>query len=109
LGLAGHLHDGGQNVTIYADDKLVCTSSATYGGAEFTSIHEHPKGSATEHISKMSICIGDKLGITQVKKGQRWVLKADYDYDKNKGDLHDNGTQAPIMGISIMYVKVKEE
>jgi Stress up-regulated Nod 19 len=106
LGLAGHLHDGGQNVTVYADGELACTSAATYGGnPEFLSIHEHPKGSATEHISKMDLCINDSLHVKELKKGQSWVLKADYDYSKNKGDLMDTGKQEPIMGIAIMYVK----
>lgn len=108
LGMAGHLHDGGQNVTIWADDKLVCTSTATYGGSpEYTSIHEHPKGSATEHISKMSLCINDTLNVKELKKGQKWVLKADYDYNRNKGDLYDTGKQETVMGIAIMYVKEK--
>jgi Stress up-regulated Nod 19 len=108
VGMAGHLHDGGQNVTIYVDNKLICTSAATYGSEpEFISPHAMVPGSAVSHISKMNLCINDNLGLKELKKGQRWVLKADYDYDKDKGDLHDNGKQESIMGIAIMYVKEK--
>lgn len=56
----------------------------------------------------MSLCVGDSLGIKQLKKGQRWVLKAHYDYSKDRGNLNDVGKQEPIMGIAIMYVKIKE-
>jgi hypothetical protein len=39
-------------------------------------------GGATEHITAMSTCFGDKLGLNQLKKGQKWQLEAYYDYDK---------------------------
>lgn len=66
----------------------------------------HP-GSATEHISKMSLCVGDALPVKKLQKGQKWKLRAEYDYNKNKGMLHEKGKQATVMGISIMYVRVK--
>ena len=59
----------------------------------------------------MSLCVNDNLGslrVKEVKKGQQWVLKADYDYSKNKGDLNGSGWQEPIMGIAIMYVRPRE-
>lgn len=62
----------------------------------------------TPWLFSRSLCINDRLGIKELKKGQSWVLKAHYDYQKNKGDLNDAGKQEPIMGIAIMYVKVKE-
>jgi hypothetical protein len=108
LGLAGHLHDGGQNVTVYADGKLACNSEARYAESpEFVSMHEHPKGSATKHISTMSLCVNDRLHVKELRKGQRWVLKADYDYNLAKGDLMESGRQDSVMGIAIMYVRVK--
>jgi hypothetical protein len=88
---------------------VVCNSVATYGGSpEYVQKkamgHAH---SATEHISKMSICGGNKLGVKELKKGQVWNLKAYYDYTKYKGMLHGDGKQSTVMGIAIMYVRVK--
>lgn len=82
---------------------------ASYGGSpEYIQTkamgHAH---SATEHISKMSICMGNSLNMKQLKKGQVWNLKAYYDYNKYKGMLHGDGKQSTVMGIAIMYVKVK--
>jgi hypothetical protein len=42
----------------------------------------HGGGKAEEHITSMSTCYGDKLGVTQLKKGQKWLLEAYYDYNK---------------------------
>jgi hypothetical protein len=39
-------------------------------------------GKDMEHITSMSACYGDKLGVTQLKKGQKWLLEAYYDYNK---------------------------
>jgi hypothetical protein len=109
IGAAGHLHDGGQRVVLTVDGKQVCSSEASYGGSpeyvQKTSMH---KNSATEHISKMSLCMGDALGQKELKKGQQWQLRADYDYTKNKGMIHGDGKQSTVMGIAIMYVRVKK-
>ena len=42
----------------------------------------HGAGKDVEHITSMSACFGDKLGVTQLKKGQKWQLEAYYDYNK---------------------------
>lgn len=111
IGAAGHLHDGGLAVTLWKDGKLACNSSATYGGKEFTNapnaMVENPN-SSTEHISKMTICAtGSTMKYADIKPGQNWILKASYNYDKAKGALGHDGKQDLIMGISIMYVRVK--
>jgi hypothetical protein len=109
IGAAGHLHDGGQRVTLTVDGKKVCSSDATYGGSpeyiQKTSMHTN---SALEHISKMSLCVGPKFELAEMKKGQKWNLKAEYDYTKNKGMIHGDGKQSTVMGIAIMYVRVKK-
>jgi hypothetical protein len=56
-GMAGSSHDGG------------------HGGSGSAN-------KAEEHITSMSACFGDKLGVKDLKKGQKWNLKAFYDYDK---------------------------
>jgi hypothetical protein len=79
------------------DDKLVCDSKATYGkGGDNNSTlpgmagdmgggghgHGGAGGKDVEHITSMSACYGDELGVTQLKKGQKWLLQAYYDYNK---------------------------
>jgi hypothetical protein len=158
LGTGGHLHDGGTQVEIIVDKKVICTSVPTYGtdeeamaradiakkgGIAKASVgkvaarqapksqspappaaaaakqdppaggHSHMGG---KHIIAMSICADNKsgvkdipispLGITQLKKGQSWVLKAYYDYTKYPGMKKGNtGGMSTVMGISIMYAK----
>jgi hypothetical protein len=41
----------------------------------------HGGSGKEEHITSMSACFDDKLGVKQLKKGQKWNLKAFYDYD----------------------------
>jgi hypothetical protein len=113
IGMGGHLHDGGTNVRVLVDEKLTCDSVASYGGSpEFMQktllAGAHSHGGAMEHISKMTMCTpGNGLGVPEVKKGQKWVLKADYDYEKFKGMTNNRGKQDTIMGIAIMYVGLK--
>jgi hypothetical protein len=68
------------------------------------------------HIMAMTICsdhIGDLHGlpvvpweIKKVKKGQNWVLKASYDYNKYAGMKKGNTqSMSSVMGIAIMFVK----
>jgi hypothetical protein len=110
IGAAGHLHDGGQRVLLEADGKMVCDSEATYGGSpEYVSkAAMGSQDSATQHISKMSLCVKDKLHVKKLVKGQKWKLKAVYDYKKNKGNRHGNGKQSNVMGISIMFVRLRK-
>ena len=110
IGAAGHLHDGGQRVTLDVDGKRACTSEASYGGSpeyvQKTAMGH--KNSATVHLSKMSLCVNDKLMVKKLVKGQNWRLRAEYDYGKNKGNRHGDGKQANVMGIAIMFVRVKK-
>jgi hypothetical protein len=111
IGAAGHLHDGGQRVTLDVDGKRVCNSEASYGTSpEFISKSEGMahKESATHHVSKMSLCVGDKFTDKKLVKGQKWRLRVEYDYAKDKGMTHTNGKQSNVMGIAIMYVRVKK-
>jgi hypothetical protein len=76
---------------------MVCDFKATYGkGGEGDSSAPGMAGGMTggghgdsygaskdiEHITSMSACYGDATGVTQSKKGQKWLLKAYYDYSK---------------------------
>jgi hypothetical protein len=108
MAVAGHLHDGGERVLLEVDGKLACNSEASYGGSpEFISRSAHG-GGTTVHISQMSTCVGDTMLVNKVTKGQKWQLRADYNYEKNSGNHHGDGKQANVMGIAIMFVKVKK-
>jgi hypothetical protein len=70
-----------------------------------------------KHIMSMSICSAEEkvplngmpvvpFGIKRVKKGQRWVLKASYDYKAHPGMTKGNtNNMQSVMGIAIMFVK----
>lgn len=64
------------------------------------------KNSAVKHVSKMSLCVGDKFLDKKLVKGQKWRLRVEYDYAKDKGMTHTNGKQSNVMGIAIMYVRI---
>jgi hypothetical protein len=68
------------------------------------------------HIMSMSICdptVKDSkglpivpFGISRVKAGQRWVLKASYDYKAHPGmKKGKTNNMQSVMGIAIMFVK----
>lgn len=54
----------------------------------------------------MSRCTSQTFTNKQVKVGQKWGIRAYYDYEKHGGMMHD-GVQDKVMGIAIMYVRVK--
>jgi hypothetical protein len=123
INTVGHLHDGGQRLTVSKNGRQVCDSVASYGGSpEFKNSgkqvggHSHkrrevsrrdgaPKA-ATEHISFMTMCEKNSFLDKKMNKGEQWSIKAYYDYKQNAGVLHDNAAQDDVMGIALMYVKV---
>jgi hypothetical protein len=103
MAAAGHLHDGGTNIQLLVDDKVVCDSKATYGGSpEFIGkgMGGGHHGGPSPHISNMSLCVTNQSfgGLTEVKAGQKWTLKALYDYNAYPGMVHDEGKQSNVMG-----------
>jgi hypothetical protein len=38
--------------------------------------------------------------------GQKWTIRAYYDYQKNDGVVHSGGKQDHVMAIVIVYVEV---
>jgi len=60
-----------------------------------------------EHITSMSACFGDKLGVKRLVKGQKWELEGFYDYAKHPGMKHDNGKQENVMAISIVSLSTE--
>src|ERR1700712_5217023 len=107
MDLMSHLHDGGVSLVLKADGEVVCDSTAHYGetpeylaapGAMIT------PGSATKHISSQTTCDPAKMKTRQMKKGQKWEITANYDFDKFAPMLDENGEMEPVMGLALMYV-----
>jgi hypothetical protein len=128
--MGGHLHDGGVHLTVNKNNKLLCDCIATYGqnpayvdggstttmassmaGMSMGTSTSMPQststgmagmnmGSDTVHISSISSCsnagtiaIGDTLSVTAYYNSSKYSLMTNTD-----------GSLAPIMGISIVYV-----
>ncbi|KAF2672376.1 hypothetical protein BT63DRAFT_452881 [Microthyrium microscopicum] len=117
IGSIEHLHDGGNRMTLELDGKPVCDSMTEYGTKpEYIGMaaapgaaaggHNHG-GAGMKHISEQKVCHGPTLAQKSVKKGQLWNLNAYYDFDKNKGNAHADGEWDEVMGIAIMFVRVK--
>lgn len=107
LGLGSHLHDGGINVEVKQNDKLICDSVAKYGESPayvssmpMPAMPGRPAGDMKmEHVSSISSCY--KVG--EYKKGDKFSVKAYYDLEKHQGMKEADGKLAPVMGISLVY------
>jgi hypothetical protein len=73
----GHLHDGGDSVSLYINGKLACSSMAKYGGPGAVRVSKD--GRKWETISAMSDC----LTPIPVKKGDKIEIAAHYDIEKH--------------------------
>jgi hypothetical protein len=115
LGVGGHLHDGGMQLDIKVNNKVLCSSKAAYAqskeyingggnGAHGASTHGH--GVALKHISSMSSCYVPNIPVTELTKDQSWHVEGQYDYSQHDGNK-DGNKQAEIMAIALMYVAVK--
>lgn len=115
IGAIGHLHDGGESITLAVDGKQTCDSVAKYGTTpEFIQPPQpmameggsHGHG-VTPHISDINTCHGKSFSAPKVTKGQKWALQANYDMAKYKGMAHEDGSLEAVMGINIMFVRTK--
>lgn len=116
IGSIGHLHDGGESISLTVDGKKTCEGFAKYGttpefvqpapqmNMEGSSGHGH---GVIPHISEINTCYGSSFAAPSVKKGQKWELKANYDMAKYKGMAHEDGSLEAVMGINIMVVRTK--
>jgi hypothetical protein len=106
----GHLHDGGSRITLSVDGQQTCDSFASYGGTpeyiqkSATGVHAH---GALTHISEMAQCNAGTLPRDKISKGQNWAMRAEYDFNKHKGMKHEDGNWDEVMGISLMFVRMK--
>lgn len=86
--VAGHLHDGGLNMTGFKNEKVICTSSVLYDNQ-----------ADEQHIIGSGVC----KDAGRVFKGD--VLRADAKYDPNVHPLvMHKGKPDPIMGSFGIYI-----
>ncbi|KAK3111372.1 hypothetical protein LTR53_013458 [Teratosphaeriaceae sp. CCFEE 6253] len=91
--IAGHLHDGGTRVDVLRNDRVVCSSEASYEAAN-----------GAEHIAGMSSC----LSAGSVKPGEQWHIKAYYDTISHPPMVANDGSLEPVMGIALAYLVESE-
>jgi hypothetical protein len=99
IGIGGHIHDGGTNLTIARNGQVFCDSKATYGGSP--SYIEHGNSlnmPGLGHIARMSRCQGTAENpVTTIVPGDTIDLVAYYDSNAHTQMAH------PVMGIAIGY------
>jgi len=96
LGVGGHLHDGGEGIDIYQNNKKVCEAKPTYGAGVGGMSH-----GAGEHIKSMTAC----HLMTSMKPGDTFYLVAKYDLTKHTGGRTDNGELDEVMGVgTILFI-----
>jgi hypothetical protein len=86
----GHLHDGGTNVLLKINDKVICTSKAQYakGGKE---------AGFYDALNGMNVC----TDVNPVKKGDKIAVVAQYDLVKHPARAHASGGEAEEMGLAL--------
>jgi hypothetical protein len=115
----GHLHDGGQSVDIFLNDKQVCHSTAKYaagpastggmggksmGGKGMQRRDEVPGSyeAGAKHLAGMDIC----TMLTPIKKGDKIRLVANYDLTSQSGMKNNKGELDEVMGMAGIVMAV---
>jgi hypothetical protein len=106
----GHIHDGGVNIEIFQNEKMICNSSTLYGMTPgyVESISSMPMsmtmnmsmGIDNVHISNMSTC----SDVGTLHQGDNLTVQAFYNTNLHAPMMGANGTLEPIMGIALVYV-----
>jgi len=93
----GHLHDGGVNMEVKLNDKVVCDSKAEYGGPG----HEgkSPEGKAWSTLASTTAC--EKP--IKVSKGDQLAITANFNLEKYPPRPHAQGaSMAEEMGLLLV-------
>ncbi|KAF2663348.1 hypothetical protein BT63DRAFT_461457 [Microthyrium microscopicum] len=106
LATGGHMHDGGVNLQVFHNDKLICTSTPTYahdghgmGGMRKRQIKGGEKSNDDiDHIKKQEGC--NFLEGRPMKKGDTLYIAANYDFKRFPGMKNKKGELDEVMGIS---------
>lgn len=106
LDVAGHIHDGGTYIEVLQNNKMICNCSAAYGQSEGY-IETGPMNMPMMnmdmvHVSSIVSCPNDGT----LKKGDTLGVTAHYDTSEYAPMMNGDGSLAPIMGISLLYIAI---
>ncbi|OCK77375.1 hypothetical protein K432DRAFT_445374 [Lepidopterella palustris CBS 459.81] len=108
LAVGSHIHDGGTYLSVFQNDKLMCNCSAAYGQlpgyVESMPMNKSMMNMGMDmvHISSIQTCANDGT----LKVGDTLSITAHYNTSEFSPMVNEDGTLAPIMGISLVYVAV---
>jgi hypothetical protein len=110
LDVGGHIHDGGTYIEVLQNNKMICNCSAAYGQSEGyietapmnMSMMNMGMGMDMVHISSIASCSNDGT----LKKGDTLGVTAHYNTSEYAPMMNSDGSPAPIMGISLLYVAI---
>lgn len=67
---------------------------------DMSDMHNHAAAGTMKHVSNMGTCTAaNGLNIKTMQKGEKWVLKAEYDFGKWPGMKGEDGKWDEAMGI----------
>lgn len=99
------MHDGATHLEVTVNNKMVCNSTATYGGNkdyEPTAKTLQLGAPKMDHITRYSPC----ADFGKVKKGDQIGLKAYYNFEKYSPGLGTSGAPTGVMGIAMMFLGI---
>lgn len=103
----GHVHDGGVDIELLSSSTdTLCKATAKYGESPDYNYGGTSMGGdkvAKTHISSMHGCTNDQIKVKELKKGQSWSVKGNYDYAKYEGDL-EAGKQSEVSPSSHLHL-----
>jgi len=97
----GHLHDGGERIDLFVNDKFACGSKATYG-SDTSGGHSHGGAGgdvSIKTITSMSPCQGP----IKVKKGDAISMVVQYDLAKHPLRKSASGAMTSAAGVMGMW------
>lgn len=104
----GHLHDGGVDIELLASGTdTLCKATAKYGESPDYNYSGTSMGGdkvAKTHISSMAGCTNENVKVKELKKGQSWSVKGNYDYAKYEGDLEAGKQSEVSLHFFILFV-----
>ena len=60
-----------------------------------------------KHISEQPLCVGTKMPVSRINKGQELAIEAHYDLDKYPGMKREDGSWDEVMAIMGTYIRLK--
>lgn len=97
--MAGHMHDGGTEVTVSENGNSICTFTPTYAATPGMNGAGNMSMPMND-ISNISVC--NDAGT--FKAGNEFGIQAFYNASAHALMLGSDGQPLPVMGISLMYV-----